>query len=447
MELHKNLISVSWNHRHRLLKEFNDRQNGIFSCHHTVLALRVTGSLDIDALRKTWDELQLRHSVLLTGMDVHTMRWNTTPVEPAPLEILPTLVRDDSMNAVKVEDAAKKVLLEAARKPFDIENGPLSRMVLLPTGGPTYLAIISEHLVSDGWSRGVVFDELVKIYTAKMAKVHLSLPVIEYPFDAYVQDQNNFLQSPEGMKERARVASLAAPYGAPPVLSIADFNGRKNIRNDQIGRVGANLEPDLYKRLLPTARAHRISRLSLVLAASFSALEEVSGKSIIAATMSLANRANPALRNTVGWVADDVLLIAEPRGLRDVDTYLSHWRGQVLEAMNNSRVPWPTLMNDVSPESFGKNYDKPFISFVAESQKLRDAFRPRSVYDAHFVEIPITIAASDPIDCYISEDGDNLSLEVLYRAEWFTRSGIFDFIGQVKNKLERISGSQHISHL
>ncbi|HEX8118473.1 MAG TPA: amino acid adenylation domain-containing protein, partial [Pyrinomonadaceae bacterium] len=126
-------------------------------------AVLLSGHLDDDALRRTLSEIVRRHEALRTtfeereGQPVQVIR------EAAPLD----LEVEDLSGSAQAEEAARRLVEDEARTPFDLSAGPLVRARLLRLSEEEHvLAVTMHHIVSDGWSMGVLIREVVALYTA-----------------------------------------------------------------------------------------------------------------------------------------------------------------------------------------------------------------------------------------------------------------------------------------
>ncbi|MDP8966095.1 MAG: condensation domain-containing protein, partial [Cyanobacteriota bacterium] len=145
--------------------------------YNTPAALRVVGSLNLAALEQTFNEIVRRHEALRTtfvtveGQPVQAIASALTiPLPVIDLRELPKAER---------ENEARRLTTQEAQRPFDLSKHPLLRVTLLRLDETEYvLLLILHHIVSDGWSMGVLIREIAALYTAvascKDAQLHFS---------------------------------------------------------------------------------------------------------------------------------------------------------------------------------------------------------------------------------------------------------------------------------
>ncbi|HET8799289.1 MAG TPA: condensation domain-containing protein, partial [Thermoanaerobaculia bacterium] len=136
------------------------------AAYHIPTALRLRGRLDVDALQATLDRILARHEVLRTRF----VAIDGTPYQ----EILPencgfALRREDlsHLPPEQREAAVRARADEEVRAPFDFRNGPLSRGRLLKLADDEHVLLVTQHhIVTDGWSLGILVREVAALYAA-----------------------------------------------------------------------------------------------------------------------------------------------------------------------------------------------------------------------------------------------------------------------------------------
>ncbi|MFP2911577.1 amino acid adenylation domain-containing protein, partial [Pyxidicoccus sp. 3LFB2] len=127
--------------------------------------VRLTGTLDASALQRAFDELVRRHEALRTSF--HVVRGEPVQViEPRGLAPSTTVDLSHLPAAARATEARRRAQDESQR-PFDLEKGPLLRTSLLKLSEQEHvLVLVMHHIVSDGWSMGLLVDELARLYAA-----------------------------------------------------------------------------------------------------------------------------------------------------------------------------------------------------------------------------------------------------------------------------------------
>lgn len=167
---------------------FVDRLDPGGSDYNSPIAFRVTGRLDLAALRRSIDEIVRRHEVLRwtfrsTGRDVAVV---VTPPQPVPLPV------DDPPATIE------RWLDEHRRQPFDLATGPLLRVrALRPAAEDVVVLVTVHHIVFDGWSFGVLVDELGRLYDAYARGEPSPLPALAGQYGDLVAADHTRMDSGE----------------------------------------------------------------------------------------------------------------------------------------------------------------------------------------------------------------------------------------------------------
>ncbi|MET7551629.1 condensation domain-containing protein [Streptomyces sp. NPDC005500] len=430
--------TLSWSQRHRLLQTLEDAAHGTYNPHHSILAVWATGTPDHQALHRAWIRLQQRHPVILSTIDPDTMRWTTGHVPPTP----PTLLQaPEPRPPTTPENAVHARAREAACLPFDLAGGPLARMIIAPASADRTLIVIAlEHLISDGWSRGLLLRDLSALYDEETGNTPADLPAIGRTYSDLVAEQNTYLESDAGQTARRAVASRVADIGAVPRLALPGFTPHPTRRPFAFGRLDRSLDADLYERLQPVARASRLSRLNLVLAALHAALEELTGHHEVATVMSVANRAHPTRHHTLGWLAGEVIVRSRPQQLQTPIDYLRSLRAGIVDALTTADVPWPTLIHDSDPAAYGKTTPIPHVAFVAESQRMSHAFEDRPAGGLRLTVVPMhTNRADQALNTFWTEHADSIHASFVYKTDWYSEPAISDLWNTCQTHLDHLA--------
>ena len=168
-------------------------QMGSGSAYNVPLAVRLRGALDVRALRAALDDLVARHETLRTTFPAREGRpaqaiATETHVELAEID-LRTLAAEDR------EHEARRLAAEETRRPFDLARGPLLRAMLLALGDQDRVLLVTiHHIVTDGWSMGVLTRELAAHYAARRRGEAAALPPLPVQYADFARWQRDWLQ-------------------------------------------------------------------------------------------------------------------------------------------------------------------------------------------------------------------------------------------------------------
>ncbi|MFG1962278.1 condensation domain-containing protein [Nonomuraea sp. NPDC049028] len=433
-------ITPSWTQRSRLLRLVEDAEAGLYRPQHTISALRVRGSLDLSALNLAWLRLQRRHPILLTSFDPHKPLWRLDPADPVDLVRLPRLAD------------ARQALVREAERPFDIERGPLTRLVAipLPDAAETLLGLVTDHLVSDAWSRRILLGDLYRLYDLEIGASTGNLPPAPAAYVGWVERQNDYLESTAGLNLRRKLTRhVLLPDRGPADRGTAERRPVGRGTADQgpadqadVPRIERQLDVDSYERLLPAAKRFRLTRLQLVLAALDAASAELGGHFPAATIMAVAGRPRPDLHGSVGWFADQVAVVNRGRHA-DPEEQLRSFREAVVAALDSARVPWALVVADTVPEWFTHSMSLPYISFNAQPRRMGPALRQAAFAGTEIEEFPVHLGRPDgALLTYWSEDDvGGLRAALRYKPERYSEADVLALWESTIANLDRFAES------
>src|SRR5262249_38767939 len=161
--------------------------------YHEAMALRLDGVVDVAALECSFDEVISRHETLRTRI-VMVDGEGVQVVDP-PGEFRLEVVDLSLLDAVARETRTQDLMRSHAVQPFDLKNGPLFGALLLRLTVEEHVVLVTmHHIVSDGWSMGVLRRELGMLYTAFSQGRPSPLPALAVQYADYALWQREWLQ-------------------------------------------------------------------------------------------------------------------------------------------------------------------------------------------------------------------------------------------------------------
>lgn len=309
--------------------------------YNLVYAARVSLPLDIALIERAAQSLARRHPILTAtfsmqqGQPVQTLH----PDQHIPLSIVD--------GASWTTDEINQHVEEEADRPFNLEAGPLMRLVAFTRGPGEYvLEFVLHHIASDFWSFELLIDEFRTLYAAE--KLGIQPPVPNgLQYEEYIRRQADMLASSEG--EQHRAYWLDALSGDLPILSLPTDRPRPPVQTYNGASYLFTLDERLSKRLQHLAHKERVTPFMLLLAAFQTLLYRYTDQDDIVVGTPAAGRGHADLQRTCGYIANPVILRADLSGnpiFRDV---LERTRQTVIGAIEHQDYPFPLLVEQVQP--------------------------------------------------------------------------------------------------
>ncbi|HEV3073508.1 MAG TPA: non-ribosomal peptide synthase/polyketide synthase, partial [Thermoanaerobaculia bacterium] len=314
------------------------------------LALAVHGPLAAARIDAVLSEVVRRHEALRTRFEEIGGEPAQLVAPPAPLR-LPRL----DLAALPAERRGVETLRlarEESRRPFDLRRGPLLRGALLHAAGPRpddhALLLDLHHIVSDGWSLGVLVDEIHALYRASLAGSPSPLAELPIQYADYAVWQRRWLGDEEMERQLAYWRQRLA--GAPSALDLPSDRPRPAAQSYRGGAAVLRLDPETAERLAAAGRRHGAT-LFMTLFAGFAALlARASGQDDLVVGSPIANRHHLATERLIGFFVNSLALRLDLAGDPPGETLLARVRETALAAYAHQDLPFERLVEEVRPE-------------------------------------------------------------------------------------------------
>jgi hypothetical protein len=312
---------------------------------NVAVAARIEGALDVAALAESFQRLARRHESLRVELSERDGRL-CARVSPQPNTHLAFVDLTDLPLALDDEDAARRWRAEA-RRPFDLDHGPLWRATLLRLDAGTHvIVLVLHHLIADNWSMGIVGRELGSYYEALTTGIPAVLP--ELP----IQCVDHATWQRRRLAEGRLDAQLAYWKRQIPVAQAPLFpadHPRPAVKSYQGARVPLAFPSSLAEALLGWCTREGAT-LSMALVAGLAALlHRYTGADRVVIGTDVAGRERPELEGQVGFLVNQVVLCLDTGGNPAPAELLRRVRGTCLDAYTNQEAPFHKVVEAVKP--------------------------------------------------------------------------------------------------
>ncbi|HEU4964900.1 MAG TPA: amino acid adenylation domain-containing protein, partial [Bacilli bacterium] len=269
------------------------------------IAVRLQGKLDQTALEQSLHRLVERHETLRTTF-THHQGWPAQVIgEGVSLPL--TVIALDTLPEAKRESEAERLAQQEARQPFDLAKGSLVRATLLRLSADDHVLLLTmHHIVSDGWSMGVLVRELTELYANLSAGRQADLPDLEIQYVDYANWQRQWL---DGDRLDEQLAYWKRTLGTDlPVLQLPTDRPRPAVRSTEGGLYRVELPKSLSDRLYELSRREDATLFMTLLTAFNVLLHRYSGQEDITVGSPIANRSHPKAEGLIGFFVNTLVL-------------------------------------------------------------------------------------------------------------------------------------------
>ncbi|HYG62211.1 MAG TPA: condensation domain-containing protein [Thermoanaerobaculia bacterium] len=306
---------------------------------HVARAVRLAGPVRPDLLERGLRQAVRRHSILRTTFGEAEGRPYQTVA--AVTAILP-VVDLGSLSAEARQPEAERLAAELAHRPFDLERGPLLRLVLLRLEPREHVAVAVLHgLVGDDWSAGLLFREIGALYEAYATERAPLLPEPPLQYADFAWWQREHLQ---GETLEKPLAFWRQELAGAPARAALPFD-RPSARIEGRGERHASLlPPEVIEPLRELGESQGGATLSMVLLAAFAALlARVSGQDDLVVGSPFAHRGRPELDGLIGPFVNALALRVRLAGDPTFRELVGRVRQTVLAAQAHQELPIEAL--------------------------------------------------------------------------------------------------------
>ncbi len=359
-------------------------------------AVRITGPMHRAELLRSLETLVQRHEALRTcfiGLEGEPFQV-ILPEVPSSLPLL-------DLTGLPVEHREAEMLRlaqEDARQPFDLLRGPLLRTTLLRLAPEDHVLLLSmHHSISDGWSIGVLVQELTELWRAYCTGQEPRLPALTLQYADFALWQ----RAPEQEREMERQLHYWQERlaGAPPLLPLPTDHPRLVTPTFRGGEQVTLLPPTHVAALRNVCRETDTTPFMALLAAFAALLQRITGESDVIIGSPIANRQRAELEALVGFFVNTLALRVDMSEAHSFRALLAHVREITLAAYEHQDLPFERLVEALHPER-SLNYAPLFqVMFVHQEGRVNFdvpgiAIRPFSLPSA-LTKFDLTLVTVD----------------------------------------------------
>ncbi|HSK79935.1 MAG TPA: condensation domain-containing protein, partial [Thermoanaerobaculia bacterium] len=311
---------------------FLDQMEPGTSLYNMPALLRLIGPLDVEALAAAFAAVVRRHEALRTTFPARrgAPRQEIHPFLPIPLPVV---------DVSGLPEEALRLGIEETRRPFDLAAGPLLRALLFRVEREEHvLAVTMHHIVSDGWSMGILIRELAALYAGN------PLPPLPVQYADFAVWQREWFAG--GVLDEQLSWWRERLAGVPLVLEVPADRPRPPVRSPR----GTEAVFEVPATGLTALGRKSGATLFMTLFAGFQALlHRITGQDAFLAGTPFAGRRRPEIEGLIGFFVNTLPLRADLSGRPTVLSLLSRVREEALGAWAHQDLPFERLVEELDP--------------------------------------------------------------------------------------------------
>ncbi|MEU9082791.1 amino acid adenylation domain-containing protein [Streptomyces sp. NPDC048357] len=326
---------------------FLDRLDGPNSAYNIPAAFRLSGGLNIVALREALGDVVSRHESLRTVFP---------EVAGEPYQRI--LDAGSVRVGLDVQDVTEAELEErvgrTVQETFDLgKDIPIRASLLVVRPDECVLVLVMHHIACDGWSMGPLAEDLLAAYEARCAGGAPSWDALTTQYVDYTLWQQDVLgdaDDPDSACSRQLAHWTRALDGVPDVLELPTVRPRPAVASHQGDAVTFRCGPELHGRLMDLARETRSTLFMVVQAALSGLLTRLGAGTDIPIGSAVAGRTDEALDDLIGFFVNTLVLRTDTSGDPSFRELLRRVKDVDLAAYAHQDLPFEKLVEALNPK-------------------------------------------------------------------------------------------------
>ncbi|WDD36584.1 condensation domain-containing protein (plasmid) [Nostoc sp. UHCC 0926] len=332
--------------------------------------IQLVGALDVVALEQSFNEIVRRHEALRTTFEM---------VEDQPVQVIhpiPTAnVTITVENVCKLPEGQRntdvqRLIVEESQRTFDLIQGPLLRCTLLRVDEQKHILLFTiHHIVSDGWSIGLLVRELAALYEAFSIGKPSPLPQLPIQYADFAVWQRQWMQ---GEVLHAQLAYWKKQLGNNlPVLQLPTTRPRAEVKTNRGATSSFVIPSNLSKALQALSREEGVTLFMTLLAGFQVLLQRYKTQDDIVVGTDVANRNRAEIEALIGFFVNLLVLRTDLSGNPTFRELLKRVRQVALGAYAHQDLPFDQLVKALQPERNLSNSSPLFqVLFVLQNTPL-----------------------------------------------------------------------------
>ncbi len=382
------------------------------SAYNLSRTLLLSGRLHVRALQRSLQDLINRHETLRTSFPIEEGH----PVQGIKQESQLSWREEDvqELSDAEQESTVEALVQEEGRRPFNLVTGPLLRALLVQMKEEEHLLLLTmHHIISDGWSFGVLSRELCEFYTAYLTQQPATLPDLPIQYADFSVWQRDRLQGAvleEQLNYWGRQLADLVPLPLPtdrPRPSVQTFSGASH---------GQRISQDVTEQLGKISRQVDGTLANVLLSAFMVLLGKYSGQTDIAVGSPIANRTRKEIEGLIGFFVNSLVMRVDLSGDPSFRTLVNRVKTTSLEAYDHQDLPFERLVEALQPDRDPGRNPLFQVMFAVQNAPFEGFTLPGLTVTPFASKI---VQTRFDLECYIREIENGLTLLFVYNTDLF----------------------------
>ncbi|AFQ15020.1 non-ribosomal peptide synthase/polyketide synthase [Bacillus thuringiensis] len=397
------------------------------------MVCRLTGNWLLEALETGWNQLIERHESLRTVFQ----EVNGQPVQQIKSYAFQSIPKTDltMLSSEDREEEVKRFIQQETEVPFDLTEGPLIRTSILHVGEEEWILLCTlHHIISDGWSMGILLEEWMAFYEKATDGKVAELEPLPVQYADFAQWQKGWLK--EEVLDQQLQYWREELSGELPVLQLPMDRPRPAIQTHHGSTYTLVLPSTLHDKLNELSRKEGATLFMTLLAAYQSFLSRYTGQEDILVGSPIANRNYREIEGLIGFFVNTLVYRTNLSGGPTFQDVLYQVRQKALKAYEYQDIPFEKIVEVVQPERSTSH--SPIFQTMFILQNMKQEFPVLSSRSIEMIESHSPIAKFD-LSVMAVETEEGLLFTFEYNKDLFNATTIERMAGHFEKWLYEVS--------
>ena len=331
-------------------------------------------------------------------------------------------------------------MAEEAQAPFDLERGPLIRGRLIRLSAKDHVLLLTmHHIVSDGWSMGVLFGELSARYAAHRAGREAELPALPVQYADYAAWQRRWVEGDVLRQQGDYWTETLA--GAPEFLELPTDHPRP-ARMDHTGaQLAVELDEALTAGLKALSRRHGTTLFMTLLAGWAAVLGRLSGQDDVVIGTPTAGRGRREIEGLIGFFVNTLALRLDLSGAPTVAELLGRVKNRALAAQHHQDLPFEQVVELLNPARSLAHHPLFQVMFTWQNAP-RGSLELPGLHVGGVGAGVAAVQAKFDLSLSLWEASGRIAGSVTYATALFERATVARYVGYLRRVLEEMAADE-----
>jgi len=334
---------------------FIDQLDSNSSDYNLPVAITIDGDLEIDNVDKSLNIIIQRHETLRTIFPIKDGVAQQIILDSIKfnVEVVDCSSYDEQERTIKAQEIAQK----ESTSPFDLTNGPLLRAIVIKLTQTKHILVLNmHHIISDGWSLGILFKEFDFVLSAMSTSKDTKLPDLRIQYLDYAMWQREILETGKLQKDLDYWEKELTPY--PRKLNISKLQ-TKEIRDDTLSvkRVSRAIDNKLLEKITLITKENNLTLNQVLLSLYASLIHRYSNQDSMIIAVPNANRPTSETEEIIGFFVNTMLIKID---FEDSSSFLDitkQVQDKILSATQHQEAPFQSIIENIRAKENIMNLD------------------------------------------------------------------------------------------